>query len=143
MLLSKTCAYAIRATIYLAIQKEKQFVPIKEIAETLNLSFHFLTKIFQTLTKADFLESVKGPKGGVSLKKQPSETTIFDVIQIIDGKDIFNECVLDLPGCSDETPCPMHNTWGQLRKDLNKMLKTKTLESLALQVRNKSILLYE
>ena len=143
MLLSRQCAYAIRATIYLAAQEEKKFVPIGEIAKTLHLSFHFLTKIFQTLTGANIIESVKGPKGGVTLKKHPENITILDIIHIIDGENIFDDCVLGLPGCSDENPCPMHSTWGLLRKDLYQKLKKETLEDLAFQVNNKSIQLYE
>ena len=143
MLLSKQCAYAIRATIYLAAQEEKKYVPIREIAKTLHLSFHFLTKIFQTLTAANFIESVKGPKGGVKLKKHPANITILDIINIIDGEEIFDDCVLGLPGCSDENPCPMHSTWGLLRKDLYQKLKKETLEGLAFQVNNKSIQLFD
>ena len=143
MLLSKQCAYAIRATIYLAAQEEKKYVPIRDIAKKLHLSFHFLTKIFQTLTGANIIESVKGPKGGVTLKIQPENITILDIIHIIDGEDIFDECVLGLPGCSDENPCPMHSTWGHLRKDLYMLLKKETLKDLAFQVNNKSIQLYE
>ena len=143
MLLSKQCAYAIRATIYLAAQQDKRYVPIREIAGTLHLSFHFLTKIFQTLTGANIIESVKGPKGGVTLKKHQEYITILDIIHIIDGENIFDDCVLGLPGCSDQNPCPMHSTWGMLRKDLYQKLKKETLEDLAFQVNNKSIQLYD
>ena len=143
MLLSKTCSYGIRAAIYIAVQKDLQYIPIKEIADTLNISFHFLTKILQILTKEGIIESVKGPGGGVGLRRNPSEITILDIIHAIDCDGIFDECVLGLPGCSDKNPCPMHSTWGVLRKDLYNMLQKETLEDLALQVRNKSIRLYE
>lgn len=143
MLLSKTCSYGIRAAIYIAVQKDLRYVPIKEIAETLKISFHFLTKILQILTKKGIIESSKGPGGGVGLRIDPSEISILDIIYAIDSSDIFKECVLGLPGCSKENPCPMHSTWGVLRLDLYEMLRNETLEGLASQVINKSILLYE
>jgi len=143
MLLSKSCSYGIRASIYIATQQNKQYVPIKEIAKTLNISFHFLTKILQILTKKGIIDSVKGPGGGVGLKRKPNEITILDIIHAVDNDNIFDECVLGLPGCSDENPCPMHSTWGILRKDLYKMLQKETLDNLAMQVKNESIQLFE
>lgn len=139
MLLSKSCSYGIRAAIYIATQNHEQYVSIREIAEQLNISFHFLTKILQVLTKENIIVSVKGPKGGVGLKKNPNEITILDIIHAVDCDNIFDECVLGLPGCSDENPCPMHSTWGVLRKDLHNMLQQETIEDLANQVKNKSI----
>jgi Rrf2 family protein len=143
MLLTKTCSYGIRAAIYIATQNYKQYVPIKEIAKTLNISFHFLTKILQILTKEGIIDSVKGPGGGVGLSRKSGEITILDIIHAVDGNNIFDECVLGLPGCSDNNPCPMHGTWGVLRKDLFNMLQKETLEDLATQVKNKIIQLYE
>ncbi len=83
MLLSKTCSYGIRAAIYIAVQKDQQYVPIKEISETLKISFHFLTKILQILTKKGIIESIKGPGGGVGLRIDPSEISILDIIYAI------------------------------------------------------------
>lgn len=139
MLLSKPCSYGIRAAIYIATQKNKQYVSIKEIADTLNISFHFLTKILQILTKKGIVNSVKGPKGGVTLRKKSNEITILDIIQAVDCDNIFDDCVLGLPGCSDENPCPMHSSWGVLRKDLREMLQKENIEDLAIQVQNKSV----
>ena len=143
MLLSKTCSYGIRAAIYIATQNGKQYVPIKEIADTLNISFHFLTKILQILTKDGIVESVKGPGGGVGLRRNSTEITILDIIHAIDRDSVFEECVLGLPGCSDENPCPMHSTWGMLRKDLYNMLQNETIADLASQVKDNSIRLYD
>ena len=139
MLLSKSCSYGIRAAIFIATQNDQQYVPIKEIADNLNISFHFLTKILQILTKAGIVDSVKGPKGGVGFKKNPNEITILDIIHAVDCDNIFDDCVLGLPGCSDDNPCPMHGSWGILRKDLYNMLQKETIEDLAIQVKNKSI----
>lgn len=139
MLLSKSCSYGIRAAIYIATQNDQQYVPIRDIAESLNISFHFLTKILQVLTKKGIIYSVKGPKGGVALRKKPDKITILDIIEAIDCDNIFDDCVLGLPGCSDDNPCPMHNTWGVLRKDLFNMLQKETIEDLASQVKNNSI----
>ncbi|CAN0202088.1 unnamed protein product, partial [Chrysoparadoxa australica] len=49
MLLSKSCVYGLRASIYLASKSDEEFNSIKEMSDKLEISFHFLTKILQQL----------------------------------------------------------------------------------------------
>lgn len=50
MLLSKSCIYGLRATLFLSAREQDGFIPIREMSEKLEISFHFLTKILQQLT---------------------------------------------------------------------------------------------
>ncbi len=81
--------------------------------------------------------------GGVALVKKPSEISIYDIIALIDGKKIFDDCLLGIPGCSEHTPCPLQRSWGVLREDLRHMLQSETLEELADQLKKGSIRLCE
>ena len=65
MLLSRSAEYGLRAALYLASLEPSGFVSIRDISDHLGLSFHFLTKIFQKLTRAGLLHSYRGPNGGV------------------------------------------------------------------------------
>lgn len=143
MVFSKSCVYGIRALLYLAMENQRNFVPIKEISEKLNISFHFLTKILQNLTQHELVISFKGPKGGVSLARKADEISILDIVAAIDGSDIFSRCLLDLPGCSIEKPCPLHIMWGQIRENLRMSLQRAVLLNLAKEIRNGEIRLYE
>jgi DNA-binding IscR family transcriptional regulator len=55
---------------------------------------------------------------------------LIDIVEAIDGLEIFNNCVLGFPGCSNENPCPVHDKWGKLRDEAYKMLSSETLEQL-------------
>jgi Rrf2 family protein len=143
MLIPKKCSYGIRAIVYIASKNEMQFVPIKEIADSLNISFHFLTKILQTLSESGILTSVKGPRGGVGLNKNPAELTILDIMRAFSCNNIFDDCILGLPGCDENNPCPMHKSWASLRMELHALLQRETVAELAMQVRNKNIRLSE
>jgi Rrf2 family transcriptional regulator, iron-sulfur cluster assembly transcription factor len=79
LMLSSSCEYGIRATLYLASLNRDDFVSIGHISEQLDISFHFLTKTFQKLTQAGLMESQRGPSGGVRLKRPASEITLKDV----------------------------------------------------------------
>jgi len=48
-------------------------------------------------------------------------------VAAIDSLDEFLRCVTGLPNCSDETPCPLHETWKQVRTSLMKSFETTTL----------------
>lgn len=130
MIFSKTCNYALRAAIYVANQKDRNFIPINEISENLNISFHFLTKILQTLTDANLMISFRGPKGGVKLAKYPAEIALYDIINAIDGNDIFEKCLLGLDNCNNSKPCPLHEKWHEIRENLKNIFHSNTLEIL-------------
>ena len=131
MLLSKSCVYGLRASLFLASHHNEEYISIKQLSQKLDISFHFLTKILQQLTAADLLESHKGPKGGVRLSKSGSDISLLDVVAAIDGRELFQECVLGLPGCGREKPCPMHNMWIDTRDDIKNMLEANSLHDMA------------
>lgn len=131
MVLSKACSYGILATLYIARKEREGYVPIREISEQLKISFHFLTKILQTLNENDILESFRGPKGGVRLNKKPADVTLLDIINAIDGGDLFTECLLGLPGCGVAKPCPMHEYWSEARTRLKENFENKNLSQIS------------
>ncbi|MEJ5172572.1 MAG: Rrf2 family transcriptional regulator [Hydrogenothermaceae bacterium] len=113
---------SIRAVIYIALYREdREFISIKEIAQTLNLSFYFLSKNLLKLVKAGILESFRGPKGGVNFKKDPKEVKLIDIISAIDGTHVFESCILGFKECSETNPCAIHNKWAEERKRLYDM----------------------
>ena len=131
-LLSKSCVYGLRATIYIATrQADQAYVPIREVSRELKLSFHFLTKILQTLTEDGLLRSYRGPSGGVALAKPANKITLLDVVNSLEGKDLFRRCVLGLARCGDRKPCPLHETWARHRGELQRHLDETRLDDLA------------
>ncbi len=133
MLLSKACIYGIRASLYMAAMHEQQrhYVPIREVSDKLDLSFHFLTKILQQLTSAGLMESYKGPKGGIALTKSPKQIKLIEIVGAIDGMGLFSECVLGLPGCGHQKPCPLHDKWAYTREAIQIMFESTSLDELA------------
>jgi Rrf2 family transcriptional regulator, iron-sulfur cluster assembly transcription factor len=136
MVFSKACTYGILATLYIARESGKTagYVSIGKMSKELHISFHFLTKILQELTTAGLLTSMKGPKGGVALKRDAKNISLLDVVVAIDGMKVFQECILGLPGCGNDDPCPIHDDWGGIREQLFQTFRKKTLASTAKQI---------
>lgn len=130
-ILPKTSIYALRAILFMISTEKKQtFIPLKEISKELNISFHFLTKIFQILSRHGLMMSYRGPNGGVALAKPASEISLIDIITALEGEDFFEGCILALPGCGDEAPCPLHDYWGKIRGELRDMFGQTSFDEL-------------
>jgi Rrf2 family transcriptional regulator, iron-sulfur cluster assembly transcription factor len=136
MIISKRCVHGILAAIYIASQPAREnsardYIQIGVIADKLKISFHFLTKVLQQLTHKGILASYRGPNGGVLLAKSVNEVTLYDLIVAIDGDQIFTTCMLGLPGCGSEKPCPVHDSWVGARTKFKSIASTTTLAMLA------------
>lgn len=121
--------------MYIVAKKETtRYVNIGEISKELDISFHFLTKIFQSLTQNNILESYRGPNGGVALVKPPDQIFLIDIVKILDGADFFDKCLLGLPGCGNFDPCPVHDFWAVTKAALKVEFETTSLAELGAKV---------
>jgi Rrf2 family protein len=127
---SKACELGLQAVLFLSIKKEKLIFNAEEISKELKVPKEFVSKVLQILTNSGIVGSKKGKSGGFYLAKSPAQIKLIDIVEAIDGLDIFRSCVLGFPGCSHEKPCPVHDKWGRLRDDAYKMLSDETLEQL-------------
>lgn len=135
MLLSKSSEYGIRASLYLATRDTGAYISVRQIGDTLDISPTFLTKVFQELNEAGLVVSRRGAHGGVSLERDPKTITLYDIVAAIDGEAVFRECVLGLPGCGEERPCPLHNTWARQRDQIELSFRRANLADVAEETR--------
>ena len=142
-MLSNTSKYAIRAVIYMALYaEENKKIGIKQISTDLGIPTPFLGKILQTLAKHKILSSTKGPHGGFGLGKKADEISLIDIIDIIDGRDMFNNCLIRLDDCSDKEPCSMHLKYAEIREKLLKLFKNQKISDLADDIKEKDNKIY-
>lgn len=127
---SKACELGLQAVLFLSIKKEKIIFNAEEVSKELKVPKEFVSKVLQILTASGIVGSKKGKNGGFYLAKGPGKIKLIDIVEAIDGLDVFKSCVLGFPGCSIEKPCPVHNKWGVLRDEAFKMLSDETLEQL-------------
>ena len=107
---SNSSKYAVKAVLFLAINSsEDNRVMVKDMAEPINVPQAYLAKLLQELSRNNIISSQKGPKGGFYLSEANSKLTLMDVVNVIDGSDKFNSCLLSLEKCNATKPCPLHN----------------------------------
>ena len=130
-MLSLTCKTAIKAVIYLASKHELGAKSgIKEIAEFIDASEHTVGKMLQTLVKEEVINSAKGPTGGFYISNKQKKQPIIDIIEAIDGKEVFRQCGLGLSKCSSTHPCPIHDDYKAVRDLFEKLCREKKMSDL-------------
>lgn len=119
----------------MASERERAgYMSIGEISEKLSISFHFLTKTFQTLTQHGILESYRGPNGGVALTRSADQIFLMDIVNVLEGPDFFDKCLLGLPGCGVEAPCPVHDFWRETNRAIKQEFNVTSLAELGEKV---------
>lgn len=135
---SKSCEYAIKACIFIAIKSyDGKLVTPKEIALEIDSPQAFTAKILQDLVRHGVLKSVRGAHGGFEIENHKlSSLTLAQIVKAIDGDTIYNGCGLGLEICDENHPCPVHDKFKDIRNDLKHMLETTSLEDLALGIKS-------
>lgn len=131
-MLSNSCRYGIRAVIYIASQPAGSGkTGIRQISRDLDLPTPFLAKILQQLAKQKILSSSKGPHGGFSLLRDPKKITLLDIVNTIDGDEIFTNCLIHNGTCKHidqkNDLCPVHDDYEDVRLGLLKLFSSNTI----------------
>lgn len=134
---SASCHYGLQAMFYIALHStDKKNVDLNEIAVEQNIPKHFLSKILQLLVKQKLLVSMKGPTGGYKLNRPADEISLLEIVEAIDGLDIFKQCGIGFQKCNPDKPCPIHNDYKKIRDKVYKLFEEKTLVALNEEIKN-------
>ncbi|CDF79950.1 transcriptional regulator, Rrf2 family [Formosa agariphila KMM 3901] len=115
---------------------EGRRVSPKEIAKEIDSPEAFTAKILQALARNNVVNSIKGAHGGFEINKDEIKTVkLSDIVDAIDGDNIYKGCGLGLKECDETKPCPMHDKFKSVRDELRLMLESTDLEALALDIK--------
>jgi Rrf2 family protein len=126
-------------SIFLTHKYGSSSVGAPEIAESQGLDLQYTQQVLHRLRKGNIITSVRGPKGGFRLTRDPTTITLKDILYAAEG-DTF-EIICDYapirpnketPGrCSTKDTCGLHGVWVELRSAIDELLEKKTLADLA------------
>ena len=132
MIFSDTVRYALIGLAYLALNRDR-LVKAEEIAKVHKIPRPFLSKVLHELAKRGFVHSVKGPRGGFGLAKDPEKITIWDVIEAFGESYKYEMCILMPHKCGEysSNPCVVHDKWEELKQIIVNFFKNTTIAELA------------
>lgn len=105
-MISQTVEYALRAIVTLA-QHDGKPCTAQKISAITQVPAPYLSKMMQGLVRANLVTSKRGLNGGFVLVKEPSELTIWEVVDAVEPFKRILECPLGI-GSHGGTLCPLH-----------------------------------
>ncbi|HEV3094021.1 MAG TPA: Rrf2 family transcriptional regulator [Solirubrobacteraceae bacterium] len=77
--------YAVAALAELGRAGGSGPVPIGELARRREMPVQFLEQLFAVLRRAGVVSSQRGVKGGYRFAREPSEITVLEIVELLDG----------------------------------------------------------
>lgn len=101
MQLTKHTDYALRTLMYLGCVDTTKLTTINVLAEQLAMPKNHLMKVVSRLAREGYIESIRGPKGGVRISSAAFDATVGDLVRMF-------EVTIDLVNCG-EPMCPINS----------------------------------
>ncbi len=97
-------------------------VPVPVLARESGLSLRFLSGIMARLSRKGLVRAVPGPKGGLTLAREPGSISILDIVEAAEGPINLMDCLSHPEGCRDASGCSilgvLHTAQGALVNSL-------------------------
>lgn len=124
MQITRQADYAVRAVLHLARMGSNDRAATSTVAREQNIPPSFLAKIISQLSIAGLLHTSRGAHGGVTLARDPSDISLLEVVEAIDGPIQLNECVGNEGSCTFDESCPIKPVWCDAQEELVNRLRS-------------------
>jgi Rrf2 family iron-sulfur cluster assembly transcriptional regulator len=122
--------YAARLMVHLAQHHGDSPISTRAAADQEQVPYQLACKLMQKLNNVKLVKSCMGPKGGFVLAKEPSNISLLEVIEAIQGPSSINRCVLNKNACSRTMVCTVRGKLADIQKGMTKELAAITLNEL-------------
>ena len=123
--------YSLRLLMYAAANEER-LVTIEETAALYGISRAHLMKVANQLTRAGFLEAVRGRSGGLRLAARPEDIRLGDVLRVTEPDFALVECFGGSNNCRLTPRCRLRGVLGEALAAFSDTLDRYTLADLLL-----------
>ncbi len=136
MIYSQACGYCLTALCRLRLLSAAGPVRVVELCRINeqaqeDLPAMFVAKIFQDLVRSGILKSTRGRNGGFIFARPPAKIKVADIVEAVDGIGGCRMCISGMPHCNESQPCPLHDRFAPIRKEILRFLQETTLENLS------------
>jgi Rrf2 family nitric oxide-sensitive transcriptional repressor len=125
MQLTRYTDYSIRVLTHLSTYPDRLSC-IAEIAQAYKISQSHLMKVVQNLGQSGYVETVRGRKGGIRLRKPAQDINLGALIRHTEKH--FN--VVDCPNCLIASACQMTNVFAQATRAFLAVLDQYTIADM-------------
>jgi Rrf2 family protein len=125
--------YGFVCMAYLAKHVDEGWIPLKDIARDEKYSPAYVEKILQPLCHANLVDSQQGHHGGYALAKKPSEITVKEIIDALEGGTFEVFCSPKTRAeivCTHFCLCGIKPIWRKTKQLLDEFYGAITLDML-------------
>lgn len=126
MQITRACDYACRALTYLARNGRKP-VETSRVARAVDAPPVYLRKIFQSLSKAGFVRTTPGARGGVHLLTSPSDISLRQIVEAVEGPIALSECIAHPESCRNSPTCKVRQNLSAIQDQLHREFSARTV----------------
>ena len=122
--------FAVTAMIDLGLRQSSGPVTLAAISQRQQISLSYLEQLFGKLRRNELVESTRGPGGGYTLARKPSEITVAEIITSVDEPMDATHCAGKENCLGEGTRCMTHDLWAALNTRMVEFLDSVTLQKL-------------
>ncbi|KPJ79106.1 MAG: hypothetical protein AMJ54_00105 [Deltaproteobacteria bacterium SG8_13] len=130
MKLSTRSRYGTRLVLDMAQHYDQGPIRLSDIARRQNISMKYLEHLVRPLKQADYVMSVRGPKGGHYLARSPEEISVGDIVSVLEGGIELTACTVDPDSCQRSDDCATRFVWHEATKAMYRRLSQITISDL-------------
>ena len=105
-------------------------VILRNIAADEEISIRYLEQIIIPLKIYKLVKSIRGAGGGYTLARKPSEITICQILEVLEGSCALVDCVEDKDFCHRLPSCAAYEIWKEASQILKDYFNRVTLQYL-------------
>lgn len=133
MKLSTKGRYGVRMMIDLAAHYGEGPVLLRDIAKREDISEKYLSNLINPLKATGLLEATRGVHGGYVLGKAPTEITMKEIIEVLEGPLCLVDCVEKSAACNRASFCSSRDLWSEAAESMSRIFKKYTLADMAMR----------
>jgi Rrf2 family protein len=130
MKLSTRTRYGVRLMMALAHKYGQATVFLKDIAKGEDISEKYLSLIIIPLRRVGLVNSIRGAHGGYSLAKDPSQITLKEIVDVLEGDCSLVDCVKNPSSCPRVPMCAIRDIWSIIGGQISETLSSITLDTM-------------
>lgn len=137
MEISKKTDYAIRMLAEL-VRSNDAVISVRYAAEKNDVPYSFARSIQHDLVQAGIISSVRGSRGGMKLAVDPSQTTLLQIVEAIQGPICVAECNTSASedgSCPFRASCAFNAVWCEAECILRDYFDAVTLQQVVIEER--------
>jgi|TARA_B110000014_G_C19912945_1_gene472423 Rrf2 family protein len=124
--------YGVRALVDLAIYgSDGNSLRSSDISARTAIPNAYLAQVLNSLKRAGFVKSIRGPNGGHELAVDPDTIHLSSIMEVLDGTDNLVNCLDDDNFCVHSPACAQKEIWRTVEEAIHGVLFSITVADLA------------